>query len=886
MTKQADYTEHCTAILQNYFGYSHFRPGQMDIINSILNDQDTLVIMPTGGGKSLCYQVPAILKNKLTIVISPLIALMKDQVDKLTSQNIPAAMLNSSLSPTEQKYILNNCKANNYKLLYVSPERLQNNSFVESLRELPIAFIAVDEAHCISEWGHDFRPAYTEISKALSKLQKRYPIMALTATATHEVRQDIVEQLGMKSVQSFIKGFNRPNLSYSVLSTSQKQEQLYDILQSDSANEGSTIVYCGSRRRVEEFSAYLNSRNIATMAYHGGMHDQQRKSVQEQFKQNKKSILIATSAFGMGVDKPDVRTVVHCDLTLTLEAYYQEAGRAGRDGKPASCIMLYHPGDRRLMEYFIQQTYPSRQIIYTVYNVLYGNCSIGSMPNQPIYAPPAYLANLAGISESTFSTVCTILEKYGVITNGYHVVSGMANIQFTGTPEQIKEYTQLLQGDRKAVLLALLRTVGAEAFHQPVAFDVQKMIRKHDLTQEMWDNSSRAFMIARKIRLQAASSSPGIILLLPRALNEQIPIPIHHIEKRHEFALQKLGLVQDYAETKQCKRNYILSYFREEDIDLKVSCGVCSSCVQSAKSTATTQKSANRTSMELFIRHSILVAVKELDGRFGKNTVIGVLTGNNQDKNVARYELNRATSYRRLSNLPLAHIRNTIQELINERLLYMSSGVYPLLSITEHGIQQLKEKVNTLPVKFTRDHAIDLLKELQRIRSKILFTDSTAAEYFTDQALQMMANTLPTDLHTMSTRCGIPAQIAGLYGGLFLSAIEAFNGDQQEKATNDLSASLKGTLNLLQQGHTMQEVAEIRNLTAGTIANHIQDILEHGIQLNREKLVTDILFEKVSNYYKNNPNPLLKQVRAALGAEYDFAELRVALAFVKAGLKK
>ncbi|MFM7156283.1 MAG: RecQ family ATP-dependent DNA helicase, partial [Bacteroidota bacterium] len=338
------------SILQQYYGYDAFRRGQLEIIEHIVHGKDALVIMPTGGGKSLCYQIPALLLPGTALIISPLIALMKDQVDALIKRKIPAALINSSISLQDQQAILQEVQQNRIKLLYISPERLQNPQFIAFLQSISLSFIAVDEAHCISEWGHDFRPAYTAISTALQELQQQPPRMALTATATPEVQQDIINQLVLRSPYVHVGGFYRNNLHYQVVRSESKAKWLISYLQKriKTAN-GAMIVYCGSRKRVEEYAKALQQESIPVLSYHAGLPDSQRQRVQDEFLKEHSPILIATNAFGMGVDKANVDCIIHCDITLTLEAYYQESGRAGRNGDDAECIVLYSAKDRDLM---------------------------------------------------------------------------------------------------------------------------------------------------------------------------------------------------------------------------------------------------------------------------------------------------------------------------------------------------------------------------------------------------------------------------------------------------------------------------------------------------------------------------------------------------------
>ncbi len=338
--------------LKAYFGFDRFLPLQEEIISKVLAKRDTLVLMPTGGGKSLCYQLPALRFKGLTLVVSPLIALMKDQVDGLRSNGVPAGLLNSTLPLQEASQVRDQAREGKIKILYVAPERLALPGFRRFLQSLDVSLIAIDEAHCISEWGHDFRPDYRNL-KALRESFPGVPVIALTATATEPVREDIVNQLGLKKPETFISSFNRPNLTYTIQPKTEPLGALLRLLEKHQG--GSAIIYRFSRKATEETALELSERGFNALPYHAGLEPDLRRETQEKFIRDQVQIVVATIAFGMGIDKPDVRLVVHYDLPKTVEGYYQETGRAGRDGLPSDCVLFYSHGDRSKQEYFIGQ---------------------------------------------------------------------------------------------------------------------------------------------------------------------------------------------------------------------------------------------------------------------------------------------------------------------------------------------------------------------------------------------------------------------------------------------------------------------------------------------------------------------------------------------------
>ena len=340
-------------LLQTYFGYTSFRSAQEAPVESLLKNEDVVAIMPTGAGKSICFQIPALCKSGLTVVFSPLISLMKDQVDGLVDQNIPAALINSTLTQTEFNKTMYDVRSGNIKLLYIAPERLGSNFFCNVLRSMPISQVIVDEAHCISQWGHDFRPSYRLIGDWLASLPKRPVVGAFTATATKAVENDIKTLLGLDHANVYVTGFDRPNLSFSVVRTPKRMDYVVDYVWRHSHENG--IIYCSTRKDVERVYDNLTRAGIQTGYYHAGLSDEMRKDMQNKYAFDQLQVMVATNAFGMGIDKSNVRYVLHYQMPRNMESYYQEAGRAGRDGAPAECILLYSGQDVRVHKYLIEQ---------------------------------------------------------------------------------------------------------------------------------------------------------------------------------------------------------------------------------------------------------------------------------------------------------------------------------------------------------------------------------------------------------------------------------------------------------------------------------------------------------------------------------------------------
>jgi len=410
-------------LLNQHFGFRDFLEGQEPVVQAVLGGQDVLVIMPTGGGKSLCYQLPALALQGITVVVSPLIALMKDQVDSLVEKGIPATFVNSSITPDEAAERMHHVSRGEIQLLYVAPERFKSDQFLRQLAPLSVALFAVDEAHCISQWGHDFRPDYMRLKWVLKELGDP-PVVALTATATPDVRRDIVKQLELgkgarRPPEVFISGFARPNLTLAVTHTRGQADKLSRIARIVHDLE-TGIIYCATRKNVEKVAMELELRGVRCLAYHGGMTDERRARAQAQFMAGDYGVVVATNAFGMGIDRSDLRFVVHYDIPGSVEAYYQEVGRAGRDGEPSHCELLFNYADVQTQEFFIEGANPTREIIVSLHDTLLALCGTG-----PIEKPITEIADAVPEASNSMAvgSALYLLQRAGFIERDYRTGS-------------------------------------------------------------------------------------------------------------------------------------------------------------------------------------------------------------------------------------------------------------------------------------------------------------------------------------------------------------------------------------------------------------------------------------------------------------------------------
>ncbi len=553
----------------SHFGLSSFRAGQEHVIATVLAGRDCLCVMPTGGGKSLCYQLPALVLDGLTLVVSPLIALMKDQVDQLHALGLPVSFINSTLSAAEQNDRLDRMAAGEYRLLYVVPERFRSGRFLDAVRAVGVKLLAVNEAHCVSEWGHDFRPDYARLGH-FRRLLGNPTTIALTATATDRVRRDIVELLALHEPETFITGFARPNLFYEVQmprTERQKPEMLVDFL---GRTPGSGIIYTSTRKRAEEVAETISGQTRRrTVVYHAGMLPDQRRKAQDDFMRGRCEIVVATNAFGMGIDKADVRFVVHYNIPGSLEAYYQEAGRAGRDGARSTCLMLYHASDRYIQEYFIDSNYPAREHVAAVYDYL------RETDENPIEMTQDELKQMLNlpIGSDGVGNCEQILEAAGVLER-LIASQNMATVRIDSDLPTLVDLLPKQAKSQRKVLRAVEHIVGPRR-QELVQFSVRDLSANDDL-----DQASIAHALHELNRLEAFTYVPAFrgraIRMIRRDLSfDELEIDFEEIERRKAAEYEKLDRVIRFAMGGSCRQREILLYFGEENAER---CGHCDNC--------------------------------------------------------------------------------------------------------------------------------------------------------------------------------------------------------------------------------------------------------------------------------------------------------------------
>ena len=561
---------HPQDILRQYWGFSSFRPLQEDIIHAVLGGHDTLALLPTGGGKSLCYQVPALCREGVCIVVSPLIALMKDQVLNLRKRGIAAAAVYSGMSRKEVDIVLENACHGAYKLLYLSPERLLTDLAQERIRRMNVSLLAVDEAHCVSQWGYDFRPPYLRIAE-LRTLLPAVPVLALTATATPEVVKDIQDKLGFRQAKLFQQSFQRSNLSYSVLYESHKHTKLLDVLK---RVPGSGIVYVRSRGETKEIADFLRKNGISADLYHAGLSHQERNARQEAWIDNKVRVIVCTNAFGMGIDKPDVRTVVHLQVPDSLEAYFQEAGRGGRDGQKSYAVLFYVPADAQTLRAHVQAAYPDMAHIRRVYQALgnFSQLAVGGGAGESFDFDLSLFCATYKLEPAPTHAALRLLEQEGWIALS-DAAALPSRLLISASREALYDY-QLRNQQADIVIKVLLRAY--PGVHQDFVDISEATLAKYaKMTPE---TLVQVLQLAEKeniLKYEPRRESPQLIFLQQRVAAENLSVDQKKFQLRKKRAEDRVEASIRYAETRRCRSQLLLDYFGEQDAP---ACGICDVC--------------------------------------------------------------------------------------------------------------------------------------------------------------------------------------------------------------------------------------------------------------------------------------------------------------------
>ncbi len=871
--------ERARSILRDVFGHESFRDGQDDIVRAVLSGRDVVGVLPTGGGKSVCYQVPALIFPHTTLVISPLIALMQDQTQRLAERGVAAACIHSGMPDEVINATLRQAQAGKLKLLYVAPERLESVAFRRALQPIPLSLLAIDEAHCVSEWGHDFRPSYRRIP-TIFDVRTRVPMIALTATATPDVRQDIAASLGLKHHLEIVRGFHRPNLTFQVEMTASKVEFITRYVRAHPA--GSTIIYCGSRRRVETVADELRKRAIRVEAYHAGLMSARRAEVQDRFISGDIDVLVATNAFGMGIDKANVRSVIHCDLTQTVEAYYQEAGRAGRDGKPADCILLYQSEDRRLMDFFITGTYPEPKTIQDVYGAITQRLSVpvGMTATDPVMADATSLAASLHISVAQAGGALAALERAGLIVRTSAI--GRARVELRTTHARLDEYVLAAPVERRLASELIVRRLQQIPVGSEVELPLGEMLRRSDVAAGELAAALSAMNLAQMIRYRPPQSGGGILVLGPRLSAVDLPIDHAAIAERRQRAIAKLEVMIGYAETRQCKQNFILSYFG--DVTGMLRCGRCSSCLVSSSTKEISTRQAP-------VIKALISAVWQLRGRFGRHVVTDVVRGVLSDK-VREYRLDRAQSWGTLAERSRAEVLEAIDEALDRGWLVRTADLYPVIGVTQQGLEKLDNQIRPLDLRrstpgtqalTTPDQRVEHFAALSAMRERLATALGVGPQSLvTDAELGQLAQDAPKSFAELRPGEHGSGIFIASHGAEVLSVLRANQTTLETPSGRTIPPEVADLLS--RPGTTMADLVRDANTGPAAMARLVEDLIEQGTITERGRLVDDVLYATVLDYVRFHRYAKLRHVREHLAQDVDLPTLRVALAFARRDL--
>lgn len=563
-------------ILKKYFGYDTFRAPQLQVIESVLEGKDTLALLPTGGGKSVCFQVPALMREGVCIVVTPLIALMKDQVFQLKKREIKAAAIFTGLSYHEMDVILDNCVFGYYQFLYVSPERLQTELFIERFKQMNVSLLAVDEAHCISQWGYDFRPSYLSIA-AIRKYHPSVPILALTASATLKVQADIINKLEFKQHNIFKKSFSRENLSFVVRKEEAKFPKLMEII---SKLKGSGIIYVRNRNKTKDVAEYLSKHQINADYYHAGLETEERNKKQDYWIKSNTSVMVCTNAFGMGIDKPNVRFVIHLDIPESLEAYYQEAGRAGRDGRNSYAVLLYNQSDIESLNEKVSHKFPPLEDVKRIYNAIcnYAGIPIESGKMKTFDFDIIQFCNAFKLKPVTVYNCLKLLEQenYLQLSEGIHVPS---RALFRVDKLELYRF-EVSHSEIAPLVKAMLRTYGGILDHYSKISEPQ-LARILKVNAEEVVNQLKFLQQNKILTYLPANDKPTITLLAERLHEDNLYFNVKHIQERKDATTRQLNAVVNYIENHEvCRQVFICSYFDEKNT---LPCGKCDICIENKK---------------------------------------------------------------------------------------------------------------------------------------------------------------------------------------------------------------------------------------------------------------------------------------------------------------
>lgn len=852
--------------LEKYFGYKSFRPGQEEIINTILDGKNVLAILPTGAGKSICYQVPALASDGFAIVISPLIALMKDQVDALNKIERTSAFINSSLDYREGEKVLNDVANNKINLLYVSPEKLENQYFADRLKNLKPKFLFIDEAHCISEWGHNFRPSYRRI-KDLIEFMDFQNVAAFTATATPEVRDDIIAQLNLSKPKIFVKGFERNNLHLYVRKTKNKNEALQKIF---SGKGFPAIIYTATRKQAETASAYLQKRGFNSQHYHAGLSNEVRRMIQDDFINDRIDVISATNAFGMGIDKKDIRTIVHYNIPASIENYYQEIGRAGRDGEDSNIYLLFNERDKGIHQFLINSSYPTREQIETAYQLIcdHGKIALGSKSEKAIEIDEALTARLKlnEINSSLLNSSLKILEEAGYLELNNTFGKGYS-FQFQVTPQQLRKFTKSISNETAIdLLLHLLREFGSSAFDKMIKIDLDNVAEKIGITKnECIEELKRADGMGI-ISFELPLNNNSVKISTARVKKENLQLNLQNLHKLKQMALHRLEEMESLVYAKECRFRVILKYFGEEVSGYK--CGKCDIC---------TNTEDNFTIAE-FIESKIIETLRETPEPLSLNELKEILL--DREKNDKFLHI---STFGTASHFNENEIDKSVNSLLHlKQIEKLTGGKYDLSGI---DLELEYDK----PIENTYEPYLQLYNTLRQIRKDAAGKFGQSPNLICpDKVIKEVAEKKPDNPTALLSVNGFTQRMYNKVGEEFLNAIKESitNSDESDKLEkNKVPDTTKQILDLVKKRYSLADISSLTKLPEAVVSMQIETLLSLFPNLIIDSLIDHRKASKILDVIQSGITNI-KELKSSLSKDISYGEIRIVLAKEKSSSKQ
>ncbi|HZW39924.1 MAG TPA: RecQ family ATP-dependent DNA helicase [Ignavibacteriaceae bacterium] len=858
--------------LEKYFGYTSFRPGQEEIINAIIDGENTIAILPTGAGKSICYQIPALVNNSFSIVVSPLIALMKDQVDALNKRENIATFINSTMRYFEAEEVLRDISFGKSKLLYIAPERLENLSFAEKIKNLKPHYLFIDEAHCISEWGHNFRPSYLKIKEFIEYTGIK-KVSCFTATSTPEVTQDIIKQLKLKDPKIFLRGFERDNLHLSAIITKKKKEKTLELI---SRYKTPAIIYTSSRNKAEEISSYLNMHNIKCTYYHAGMAALMRKKVQEGFLNDDYPVIAATNAFGMGIDKKDIRLIIHYNTPGSIENYYQEVGRAGRDGKTSYAYLLHEENDIQIQNFFIKNSHPDKELVLNIYDALcnYGKVAIGNYSDKEISINNDYISSFAqrNVTKGMLHSALKILE-YGGYLKQLSEFERKTTIRILFDKQHLKNFIKNTSNHRMAELLIyLVRRYSADIFLGKVPVAISQMVEELGFSAEEIIELLSILDNLSILEFNQSLGKENIVLTSPRIEANRLNINFQKLNESYLNQQRKADSMVEFVYTDDCRFKFILNYFGERNPLYR--CGKCDNCCSDE------DKIPDNTYN--YIKEVLLKTIYLCEDGATESIIVNIAAGKSKSDLYKSFE-----TYGSCGNYDKDDLTFILKDLHAKNFLERKNKNTKKLLLSEYGLKFLREN-NLLPERktsFNFNQHLVLFNKLKEQRDTIgkKFLQNPEIVCPVDVLKEIVVKQ-PDSKEKILAITGFNVRMYNKVGESFLEIINKNISDKEDeskltkKEKTQLPKTIIETYELLKKGYNLKEIAEIRKLTESVISMQIVDILHYEAVdisniLNKNQLV--MVKEEVESGITD-----LKLLKENLGEKISYPLLRIALEYL------